>query len=918
MTVTTTSSRVEYTGNGVTTAFSVNFYFLANGDLKVYQNGTLKALTTHYTVTGAGNPAGGTVTFLSAPTNGHSIVIFRDPALTQSVDYQANDPFPAETHEQALDRLTMIAQRLDDRLDRAAVLPDTVLSTVSAALPTPSAGKALLWNSDADGLENSTDDFNDIVTDATTQATNAASSASAAATSASNAATSETNAAASETTASQWATKTTGQVAATDYSSKAYAIGGTGVTNTSGKGAAKEWATTTGGTVDTSEFSAKEYAQGSTATGGTAKDWAQKTSAAVTGSSYSAKEWATGTQTRGAASGGSAKDWANYTSGTVDNAEYSAKKYATDAAASAASAQAIVDSVGFRDVVFITNADSPYTVTQAHSGKLISVDTSGGAVVINQPTISGITLPFTNGVKKTTGDANTVTINRGGASDTFDDGSTALTLSAIGGVTLIPDTDSTPDKWTVAQFGAVSGQQIKQQFSAGVGFTAGSSTTITLTETPLPSAKDALVIHFDGAYQQESEWSYVAATGVITFGSAIPGGTSKVECVWSTPLAIGTPADSTVTTSKLATTVISGATEDTTPDASADYVMTYDASAGANKKVRIDRYVGSAGPFQFKNRLLNPRGEIYIRAVAATADDTYFADRWYVLSQTGTVTPSALSAPEDGYPVGIRITQSQASAQRFGFAQIIEGKNCKNMRGGAGALTPRIRVSNSQAIRYAILGWTSTEDSVTSDVVNDWTSSTYTANNFFLASNVSVIAVGAQTPSANTWTTLTTLTASLGSSFNNIICMVWTEGTAAQNFTLDFDYVQFEAGSISTPFEVRSFGVEERLCERYLPHHTGSYIMGQCTSTTAVSIPVQFRVKARVTPTGITLGAAASSYQVTNNAGTGVNCATLTLAAGGSTSASLLSATVAAGLTAGNATFLAMGGNNILFDGCEL
>ena len=42
-------------------------------------------------------------------------------------------------------------------------------------------------------------------------------------------------------TASQWATKITGQVASTDYSSKAYAIGGTGVTGTIG--AAKEWAT---------------------------------------------------------------------------------------------------------------------------------------------------------------------------------------------------------------------------------------------------------------------------------------------------------------------------------------------------------------------------------------------------------------------------------------------------------------------------------------------------------------------------------------------------------------------------------------------------------------------------------------------------------------------------------------------------
>ena len=220
-------------------------------------------------------------------------------------------------------------------------------------------------------------------------------------------------------------------------------------------------------------------------------------------------------------------------------------------------------------------------------------------------------------------------------------------------------------------------------------------------------------------------------------------------------------------------------------------------------------------PLGMKNRLINPDGRIYQRAVAATADDTYFADRWYMLTQTDTVTPSVLADPEDGYPKGVRITQSQAVAQRFGFAQIIEGANCKDLRGQNGVLVPRIRASASQAIRYAILGWTSTEDSVTSDVVLDWTSASYTAGGFFLAANLSVLAVGSQTPSANTWTSLTALSAALGSSFNNIIVMVWTEGTAAQNFTLDFDYVQFERGSVATEFERRSFPQELEACERY-------------------------------------------------------------------------------------------------------
>ena len=153
----------------------------------------------------------------------------------------------------------------------------------------------------------------DLVIDASyaaTQATNAATSATASATSATASAASATASAASatasatsETNANDWAVKVNGIVDSSDYSSKAWAIGGTGVTDASGAGPAKDWATETTGQVDGTEYSAKEYAIGA--------------------------------QRRGQANGGSAKDWATYTSGTVDNAGYSAKYWAEQAAASA-------------------------------------------------------------------------------------------------------------------------------------------------------------------------------------------------------------------------------------------------------------------------------------------------------------------------------------------------------------------------------------------------------------------------------------------------------------------------------------------------------------------------------------------------------------------------------------------------------
>ena len=60
--------------------------------------------------------------------------------------------------------------------------------------------------------------------------------------------------------AEDWARKTDGQVDSTDYSAKAWAIGGTGVTDTASRGAAKEWAIKTSGTVDGTNYSAKYWA----------------------------------------------------------------------------------------------------------------------------------------------------------------------------------------------------------------------------------------------------------------------------------------------------------------------------------------------------------------------------------------------------------------------------------------------------------------------------------------------------------------------------------------------------------------------------------------------------------------------------------------------------------------------------------
>ena len=110
MTVSTTVSKISYVASAAQTTFAYTFKIFADADLKVYVNSTQKTLTTDYTVTGAGDVGGGNVIFGTGLSASDSVVIERVLDLTQGVDYIENDAFPAETHEDALDRLTFITQ----------------------------------------------------------------------------------------------------------------------------------------------------------------------------------------------------------------------------------------------------------------------------------------------------------------------------------------------------------------------------------------------------------------------------------------------------------------------------------------------------------------------------------------------------------------------------------------------------------------------------------------------------------------------------------------------------------------------------------------------------------------------------------------------------------------------------------------
>lgn len=167
MTVSSTTNKATYSGNGTTTVFTVPFYFLAAADLQVILRSsagveTVQTLTTQYTVTGAGVPSGGSVTMLTAPPSGTTLTILRNVEATQETDLLPNDRLPAESLETALDKATMLIQQLDEEVGRSLKYPATD-AAMSAQLPTSTGRASKFLSFDASGNPVAT-----IGTDATT------------------------------------------------------------------------------------------------------------------------------------------------------------------------------------------------------------------------------------------------------------------------------------------------------------------------------------------------------------------------------------------------------------------------------------------------------------------------------------------------------------------------------------------------------------------------------------------------------------------------------------------------------------------------------------------------------------------------------------------------------------------------------
>lgn len=131
MTVSTTTNKVAYIGNGVATTFTIPFPFLEQEHLKVYQRlNDIQSERKDWVI------SQGNMVFETAPDKNADIVIMREVPLTQETDYRENEILSAETLERNFDKLTMQVQQLKEQSERAVTVD--IFDTTNAASLIPS------------------------------------------------------------------------------------------------------------------------------------------------------------------------------------------------------------------------------------------------------------------------------------------------------------------------------------------------------------------------------------------------------------------------------------------------------------------------------------------------------------------------------------------------------------------------------------------------------------------------------------------------------------------------------------------------------------------------------------------------------------------------------------------------------------
>lgn len=157
MTIATVSNRAQWQGNGAATVFSFNFEIGSANEIVLQltspSGGISPISSSAYSVSGLGNPAGGTITYPltgSPLAQGYSLTLTRIVPLQQLVDLVNQSNYFPDAVEGALDYLMMAIQQVSQIASYALQAPQSDLSP-AVIMPAAAQRASMVLGFDANG-----------------------------------------------------------------------------------------------------------------------------------------------------------------------------------------------------------------------------------------------------------------------------------------------------------------------------------------------------------------------------------------------------------------------------------------------------------------------------------------------------------------------------------------------------------------------------------------------------------------------------------------------------------------------------------------------------------------------------------------------------------------------------------------------
>ena len=343
-----------------------------------------------------------------------------------------------------------------------------------------------------------------------------------------------------------------------------------------------------------------------------------------------------------------------------------------------------------------------------------------------------------------------------------------------------------------------------------------------------------------------------------------------------------------------------------------------DGTQTVTADISFGAYAIEANNFYGRNYLLNGGFSVVQRGAGpftsatnpANNDDTYLLDQWILLSDGNDVVDVSritTAAQKATASFGALRSDIETEDLKFGYLQILSNNKSGTLwNGGSGVVSLSFTTisSVSLTIKAAVLSWTGTADTVTSDIISAWgadgVTPTYIAN--VTSENVSAAITSTTSLTRHTIENISLDTAAT----NNIMVFIWCDDmTQAVADTWDISGIKLEPGRVSTPYIERPYEEELNDAQFYFWRQTRTassevLAVGFNASTTVAAHAVFFPRVMRTTPT---LSVSDVGNFVVNDTGATPDTTNIATSVVSPRSATI-AATVAAGLTDGQGSYL--------------